>query len=161
MGGSHRSAGWLPVALMGVDTRPWWPHCSYPGAMCDIESYTYMPLLEEMGYIPTERCATNYAMLVCVRFQAPSQGHGWVSALPAPHAPRAPLAVFPPSLRGCITLRNIACCTESAPTAPHGQAVCSLYAPENMGVSSFSFNELRHFRLRVTLPQRLQLTTLA
>lgn len=25
--------------------------------MCDVESYTYMPLLEELGYIPTEKYA--------------------------------------------------------------------------------------------------------
>ena len=27
----------------------------YPGAQCDIESYIYMPLLEETGYMPTEK----------------------------------------------------------------------------------------------------------
>jgi len=27
----------------------------YPGAQCDIESYMYLPLLEETGYIPKER----------------------------------------------------------------------------------------------------------
>eukprot|EP00505_MAST-04D_sp_SCG-Rhode-Island_P005379 Stramenopile-MAST_4_protein_5379 len=32
-----------------------WYFNRYPGAMCDIESYTYMPLLEELGYIPTEK----------------------------------------------------------------------------------------------------------
>lgn len=29
----------------------------YPGAQCDIESYIYMPLLEETGYMPTEKYA--------------------------------------------------------------------------------------------------------
>ena len=29
----------------------------YPGAMCDIESYVYMPMLEELDYVPTERYA--------------------------------------------------------------------------------------------------------
>ena len=29
----------------------------YPGAMCDVESYTYMPLCEELGYVPTEKYA--------------------------------------------------------------------------------------------------------
>lgn len=29
----------------------------YPGAQCDIESYIYMPLLEETEYIPTEKYA--------------------------------------------------------------------------------------------------------
>src|SRR5206468_8248873 len=27
----------------------------YPGAQCDIESYVYLPLLEETGYIPKEK----------------------------------------------------------------------------------------------------------
>lgn len=29
----------------------------YPGAQCDIESYVYMPLLYETGYVPTEKYA--------------------------------------------------------------------------------------------------------
>lgn len=34
-----------------------WYWNRYPGAQCDIESYIYMPLLEETGYIPTEKYA--------------------------------------------------------------------------------------------------------
>jgi cation diffusion facilitator CzcD-associated flavoprotein CzcO len=34
-----------------------WYWNRYPGAKCDIESYIYMPLLEETGYIPTEKYA--------------------------------------------------------------------------------------------------------
>ena len=34
-----------------------WYWNRYPGAQCDIESYIYLPLLEELGYIPTERYA--------------------------------------------------------------------------------------------------------
>lgn len=34
-----------------------WYWNRYPGAACDIESYVYMPLLEETGYIPTEKYA--------------------------------------------------------------------------------------------------------
>jgi len=34
-----------------------WYWNRYPGAQCDVESYIYMPLLEETGYIPTERYA--------------------------------------------------------------------------------------------------------
>jgi cyclohexanone monooxygenase len=34
-----------------------WYWNRYPGAMCDVESYTYMPLLEELGYIPSEKYA--------------------------------------------------------------------------------------------------------
>ncbi|WEW58214.1 hypothetical protein PRK78_003682 [Emydomyces testavorans] len=32
-----------------------WYWNRYPGAACDIESYIYMPLLEETGYIPSEK----------------------------------------------------------------------------------------------------------
>ncbi len=34
-----------------------WYWSRYPGAACDVESYIYMPLLEETGYIPTEKYA--------------------------------------------------------------------------------------------------------
>src|SRR5690554_604645 len=30
-----------------------WYWNRYPGAQCDVESYIYMPLLEELGYVPT------------------------------------------------------------------------------------------------------------
>src|SRR6266478_9491388 len=32
-----------------------WYWNRYPGAACDIESYVYLPLLEETGYIPKEK----------------------------------------------------------------------------------------------------------
>ena len=34
-----------------------WYWNRYPGLQCDIESYIYLPLLEETGYIPTEKYA--------------------------------------------------------------------------------------------------------
>src|SRR3546814_10647827 len=34
-----------------------WYWNRYPGAQCDIESYIYMPLLEETGYVPNEKYA--------------------------------------------------------------------------------------------------------
>jgi cation diffusion facilitator CzcD-associated flavoprotein CzcO len=34
-----------------------WYWNRYPGVMCDVESYCYMPMLEEMDYIPTKRYA--------------------------------------------------------------------------------------------------------
>lgn len=36
-----------------------WYWNRYPGVRCDIESYIYMPLLEEVGTVPTERYATG------------------------------------------------------------------------------------------------------
>jgi len=35
-----------------------WYWNRYPGCMCDVESYTYLPMLEETGYMPTERYAS-------------------------------------------------------------------------------------------------------
>jgi cation diffusion facilitator CzcD-associated flavoprotein CzcO len=34
-----------------------WYWNRYPGCMCDVESYVYLPLLEETGYMPTEKYA--------------------------------------------------------------------------------------------------------
>ncbi len=46
-----------------------WYWNRYPGCMCDVESYTYLPLLEETGYMPTEKYASaveifSYAQIV-------------------------------------------------------------------------------------------------
>lgn len=35
-----------------------WYWNRYPGAACDVESYIYLPLLEELGYMPRERYAS-------------------------------------------------------------------------------------------------------
>ena len=35
-----------------------WYWNRYPGCMCDVESYVYMPMLEETGYMPTEKYAS-------------------------------------------------------------------------------------------------------
>jgi cation diffusion facilitator CzcD-associated flavoprotein CzcO len=50
-----------------------WYWNRYPGCMCDVESYVYMPLLEETGYMPTERYASateifNYSRLLARTF---------------------------------------------------------------------------------------------
>lgn len=41
----------------GGDFGGTWYWNRYPGAACDVESYIYMPLLEETGYVPTEKYA--------------------------------------------------------------------------------------------------------
>jgi cyclohexanone monooxygenase len=41
----------------GSDVGGTWYWNRYPGAQCDIESYIYLPLLEELGYLPTEKYA--------------------------------------------------------------------------------------------------------
>ncbi len=39
----------------GGDVGGTWYWNRYPGAMCDIEAYIYLPLCEELGYVPTEK----------------------------------------------------------------------------------------------------------
>ena len=40
-----------------------WYWNRYPGAMCDVESYQYLPMLEELDYIPTRRYAYGEEIL--------------------------------------------------------------------------------------------------
>jgi cyclohexanone monooxygenase/pentalenolactone D synthase len=58
-GAKLREAGVTDVRLIdkagGIGGTWYWNR--YPGVMCDVESYIYMPMLEEMGYIPTTRYA--------------------------------------------------------------------------------------------------------
>ena len=39
----------------GGDVGGTWYWNRYPGAACDVESYIYLPLLEELGYVPREK----------------------------------------------------------------------------------------------------------
>ncbi len=43
------------VIEKGGDFGGTWYWNRYPGAACDIESYIYLPLLEEVGYVPVEK----------------------------------------------------------------------------------------------------------
>jgi len=56
-GARLREAGVASVRLIekGGDFGGTWYWNRYPGAACDVESYIYLPLLEEIGYIPTEK----------------------------------------------------------------------------------------------------------
>ena len=45
----------LRVIEKGGDFGGTWYWNRYPGAQCDIESYIYLPLLEELGYVPKEK----------------------------------------------------------------------------------------------------------
>ena len=45
----------LRIVEKGGDFGGTWYWNRYPGAACDIESYLYLPLLEETGYMPRER----------------------------------------------------------------------------------------------------------
>ena len=45
----------IRIVEKGGDFGGTWYWNRYPGAQCDIESYIYLPLLEETGYIPKEK----------------------------------------------------------------------------------------------------------
>jgi cyclohexanone monooxygenase len=49
----------LRVIEQASDFGGVWYWNRYPGIRCDVESYVYMPLLEEVGTIPTEKYATG------------------------------------------------------------------------------------------------------
>ena len=58
-GARLRDAGVQDIRVIekGGDFGGTWYWNRYPGAQCDIESYIYLPLLEELGYIPKEKYA--------------------------------------------------------------------------------------------------------
>ena len=56
-GARLREAGINRVRIIeaGGDFGGTWYWNRYPGAQCDIESYCYLPLIEELGYMPKEK----------------------------------------------------------------------------------------------------------
>jgi cyclohexanone monooxygenase len=56
-GARLRQAGVEDIRIIekGGDFGGTWYWNRYPGAACDIESYIYLPLLEEVGYMPVEK----------------------------------------------------------------------------------------------------------
>ena len=56
-GARLRSAGVKDICIVerGGDFGGTWYWNRYPGAQCDVESYVYLPLLEELGYVPKEK----------------------------------------------------------------------------------------------------------
>ena len=60
-----RKAGFTDVRFCekGGDVGGTWYWNRYPGIACDVESYSYMPLLEEMGYFPTMKFASGFEIL--------------------------------------------------------------------------------------------------
>ena len=64
-GARLREAGIEDLCLIdtagGVGGTWYWNR--YPGVMCDVESYLYLPLLEEMGTIPSTRYASGVEIL--------------------------------------------------------------------------------------------------
>lgn len=58
-GARLRQLGVESVRLIdrAADVGGTWYWNRYPGIACDVESYVYMPLLEELGYVPSEKYA--------------------------------------------------------------------------------------------------------
>ncbi|MDB6158927.1 MAG: putative monooxygenase [Gammaproteobacteria bacterium] len=56
-----RQAGVKDIAIIesGGDFGGVWYWNRYPGCRCDVDSFIYMPLLEETGYMPTEKYAKS------------------------------------------------------------------------------------------------------
>ncbi|WP_284984481.1 NAD(P)/FAD-dependent oxidoreductase [Arthrobacter sp. efr-133-TYG-118] len=74
-GARLRQAGFESIRMMDEagDFGGTWYWNRYPGIHCDIESYVYMPMLEEVGYIPTMRYAPGeeirqHAVAIAKRF---------------------------------------------------------------------------------------------
>ncbi len=60
-GANLRKAGVQKIRIIdeagGIGGTWYWNQ--YPGVMCDVESYMYMPMLEELGYVPSQRYAVG------------------------------------------------------------------------------------------------------
>ena len=74
-GARLRQAGLESIRMMDEagDFGGTWYWNRYPGIHCDIESYVYMPLLEEVGYVPSMRYAPGeeirqHAVAIAERF---------------------------------------------------------------------------------------------
>ena len=60
-----RDAGFTDVRFCekGGDVGGTWYWNRYPGIACDVEAYSYLPLLEETGYVPTMKFASGFEIL--------------------------------------------------------------------------------------------------
>jgi cation diffusion facilitator CzcD-associated flavoprotein CzcO len=47
----------------GGDVGGTWYWNRYPGIACDVESYSYLPLLDETGYVPSMKFASGFEIL--------------------------------------------------------------------------------------------------
>ena len=95
MGARLREAGFRKIRMVeaGGDFGGTWYWNRYPGAMCDVESYVYLPLLEELNYIPrhkysfapeilehSRRIATHYRLYDDALLQTKITGLVWDEA---------------------------------------------------------------------------------
>jgi len=60
-----KAAGFSDVRFCekGGDVGGTWYWNRYPGIACDVEAYSYLPLLEEMDYVPTMKFASGFEIL--------------------------------------------------------------------------------------------------
>lgn len=60
-----KAAGFTDVRFCekGGDVGGTWYWNRYPGIACDVEAYSYLPLLEEMGYIPSMKFAGGFEIM--------------------------------------------------------------------------------------------------
>jgi cation diffusion facilitator CzcD-associated flavoprotein CzcO len=73
LAGAHlRKAGLERIRIIdeagGIGGTWYWNQ--YPGVMCDVESYIYIPMLEELGYVPRRRYAFGEEILGCLQAAA-------------------------------------------------------------------------------------------
>jgi cation diffusion facilitator CzcD-associated flavoprotein CzcO len=68
-GARLRELGVQSIRLIdkAADVGGTWYWNRYPGIACDVESYVYIPLLEELGYLPTEKYAKGAEILAHCR----------------------------------------------------------------------------------------------
>ena len=71
-----KAAGYHDVRFCekGGDVGGTWYWNRYPGIACDVESYSYLPLLEEMGYFPTMKFASGFEILEYCQSMAAKSG---------------------------------------------------------------------------------------
>ena len=71
-----RAAGFQDVRFCekGGDVGGTWYWNRYPGIACDVEAYSYLPLLEEMGYFPTMKFASGFEILEYCQSMAEKYG---------------------------------------------------------------------------------------
>ena len=58
----------------GGDVGGTWYWNRYPGIACDVESYSYFPLLEETGYVPSMKFASGFEILEYCQLMATKFG---------------------------------------------------------------------------------------
>src|SRR5271156_4969686 len=51
----QQGVGSIRIVEKGADFGGTWYWNRYPGVACDVEALVYLPMLEELGYVPSER----------------------------------------------------------------------------------------------------------